>query len=463
MYRAPRGGGGGGLQNNSFWKFPRIKTLRAKPNRNIHFAFGYEENWIGTFSVSFDTHLHASCHTTACKTLAGADFDRRHFLDEVPKQKVPPELYSLHNWESRISFPRISKENRIGVFLTKLELSLRYSTNFWSTAPRPARPCALMAGVFFARTPTFFFLLSSSIESFVRRQLCKSPFYGYHEYPLAPSSLQMSCCRTCTTCTLLEHRAAVQQSISRTVCDVESMDFNTTFDGRKCDHTTRIPLCCKTPLERTLGELPCLCSAQNPNMLVNLSVSRAVQAICAERSTSASNDGDGDGQKKARTADGGTFARLCVRGRRKVCRAQLKNILDIQRRSDKPSRFAPCTPHAWHCTRTRLQHPRSLRATWLCNMCKYAERCGDRGPVTIPGHDFWCKKQTISPVSQASQAASRWLTCSCWLTGHKTRTYLLKHREKKKQARKLRDRQEKETAKDANIERCSGNQVQRVA
>ena len=129
-------------------------------------------------------------------------------------------------------------------------------------------------------------------------------------------------------------RAAVQQSISRTVCDVESMDFNTTFDGRKCDHTTRIPLSCKTPLERTLGELPCLCSAQNPNMLVNLSVSRAVQAICVELSTSANNDGDGDGREKARTADGGTFARLCFRGRRKVCRAQLENILDVQRRSD---------------------------------------------------------------------------------------------------------------------------------
>ena len=154
-----------------------------------------------------------------------------------------------------------------------------------------------MAGVFIARTPTFFFLLSPSIESFVRRQLCKSPFYGYHEYPLAPSSLS-SCCRTCTTCTLLE------RSISRTVCDDESMDFNTTFDGRKCDHTTRIPLCCKTPLERTLGELPCLCFAQSPNMLVNLSISRAVQAICAERSTSANNDGDGDGREKARTADG---------------------------------------------------------------------------------------------------------------------------------------------------------------
>ena len=91
-------------------------------------------------------------------------------------------------------------------------------------------------------------------------------------------------------------------------------------------------------LSRTLGELPCLCSAQNPNMLVSTSLSvcacRAVQAICAERSTSANNDGDGDGQEKARTADGGTFARLCVTGRRKVCRAQLEKILEVQGRSD---------------------------------------------------------------------------------------------------------------------------------
>ena len=129
-------------------------------------------------------------------------------------------------------------------------------------------------------------------------------------------------------------RAAVQQSISRTVCDVESMDFNTTFDGRKCDHTTRIPLCCKTPLEKRSGELPCLCSAQNPNMLVSLSVSRAVQAICAERSTSANNDGDGDGREKARTADGALLRDYASEGRRKVCRAKLENILDVQRRSD---------------------------------------------------------------------------------------------------------------------------------
>ena len=194
----------------------------------------------------------------------------------------------------------------------------------------------------------------------MRRQLCKSPFYGYHEYPLAPSWLS-SCCRTCTTCTLLE------QSISRTVCDDESMDFNTTFDGRKCDHTTRIPLCCKTPLERTLGELPCLCFAQSPNMLVNLSISRAVQAICAERSTSANNDGDGDGREKARTADWGTFARLCVRGRRKVCRAHLENILDVQRRSD--TTFPIRTVHSTCMYSNATERDFSIRAACVQHDC----------------------------------------------------------------------------------------------
>ena len=29
-------------------------------------------------------------------------------------------------------------------------------------------------------------------------------------------------------------------------------------------------------------------------------------------------------------------------------------------------------------------------------MCKYAERCGDRGPVTIPGHDLSLRVNTVS-------------------------------------------------------------------
>ena len=41
---------------------------------------------------------------------------------------------------------------------------------------------------------------------------------------------------------------------------------------------TSNPLSCKTSFERMLGELPCLCSMQDPDMFVSLSVSCAVQA-----------------------------------------------------------------------------------------------------------------------------------------------------------------------------------------
>ena len=141
----------------------------------------------------------------------------------------------------------------------------------------------------------------------------------------------MSCCRTCTT---LQERStnAVQQSICRTVCDVESMDFSYVWRS-KCDHTTRIPLCCKTPLERTLGELPCLCSAQNPNMLVSLSVSRGVQAICAEGSTSANSDGDGDDREKARTAWWGHFCEIMRQRNEKGLQSTTRN--DLRRAKTK--------------------------------------------------------------------------------------------------------------------------------
>ena len=133
-------------------------------------------------------------------------------------------------------------------------------------------------------------------------------------------------------------RAAVQQSICRTVTALSALLNRWTSTLRlTVESATTQPgfrSAAKLLLRERSESVLCLCSAQNPNMLVSLSVSRAVQAICAERSTSANNDGGGDGREKARTADRGTFARLCVRGRRKVCRAQLENILDVQRRSD---------------------------------------------------------------------------------------------------------------------------------
>ena len=122
-----------------------------------------------------------------------------------PETKSSPGTILFAQLRVTHFIPEDFKRKQNWRFLTKLELSLRHFTKFWFTAPRPARPGALMAGVFIARTPTFFFLLSPSIESFVRRQLCKSPFYGNHEYPLAPSLL-MSCCWICTMCTLLEQQ-----------------------------------------------------------------------------------------------------------------------------------------------------------------------------------------------------------------------------------------------------------------
>ena len=142
-------------------------------------------------------HRYASCHTTACKTPAGADFDRRYFLDEVPKTKSSPGTINLAQLRVKHFIPEDFKRKQSWhFFLTKLELSLRYFTNFWSTR-RPGRR---------ARVRSWSWQASSSHEhqlssSFSHRRSkalllhCKSPFYGYHEYPLEPSSL-MSCCRT---------------------------------------------------------------------------------------------------------------------------------------------------------------------------------------------------------------------------------------------------------------------------
>ena len=95
------------------------------------------------------------------------------------------------------------------------------------------------------------------------------------------------------------------------------------------------------------------------------------------------NDGDGDGREKARTADGGTFARLCVRGRRKVCRAQLENILDVQRRSD--TTFPIRTVHST----CMYSNATSACAQLACNMTvQHVQVCREmRWPR--PSHDSW--------------------------------------------------------------------------
>ena len=271
-----------------------------------------------------------------------------------------------------------------------------------------------MAGVFIARTPTFFFLLSPSIESFV------APLkIAILWLPWVPSRAQLAN----ELLSNLHHAARAQHECSTAVDlsyvgDVESMDFNTTFDGRKCDHTTRIPLCCKTPLERTLGELP-------------LSVLCAKSEHACESLRFAWSSGDlrwGIDERKqrwrrrrSRKGKNSWWGHFCQIMRQRNEKGLQSTTRKDLRRAKTKRHNVPDSRRALHmhdCTRTRLRHPRSLHATWLCNMCKYAERCGDRGPVTIPGHD-WGEEEslkdlgyracTLRRVAKKCVGRSKWL------------------------------------------------------
>ena len=301
------------------------------------------------------------------------------FPGRSPETKIPPELYSLHNWESHISFPRISKENRIGVFLTKLELLLRYFTNFWSTAPRPARTGVLMAGVFIARTPTFFFLLSPSIESFVRRQLCKSPFYGYHEYPLAPSLL-MSCCRICTTCTLLEQKYSSRSLVQCAMLNRWTSTLRLTVESA----TTRPGFRSAAKLFSRERSESCLICA-----LRKIHACESLRFACSSGDLRWAIDEHKQRWRRRRSREGenswwGSFARLCVRGRRKICRAKLENILDVQRRSGTTFPI-----RAVHSTCMYSNATSSASAQLACNMTvQHVQVCWEmRWPR--PSHDSW--------------------------------------------------------------------------
>ena len=98
-------------------------------------------------------------------------------------------------------------------------------------------------------------------------QACKSPFSGYHEYLLQPS-LPMLVELLSTV-----HHAALEQHECSTVDCVQCVMLNgkTLTLCLVVKSATTHPLCCKTLFEKTLGELPCLCSAQGPNMLGSLS------------------------------------------------------------------------------------------------------------------------------------------------------------------------------------------------
>ena len=219
------------------------------------------------------------------------------------------------------------------------------------------------------------------MKSFVRRQLCKSPFYGYREYPLEPGS-HMSCCRA----TLLEqHECSTAVDLLYSVrCWIDGLQHYV-WRSKVRPHDPDSALL-ETPLERMFVERPCLCSAQNPNMLVSISVLRAVQAVCAERSTSTNYDGDGDGQEKSRTADGVTFVRLCVRRRSKVWRAQLEKILDVQRRSDTTFPIRAVHSTCMHSNAT------SASAQLACSMTVQHGQVWWEMRWPRPSHDSWPRR-----------------------------------------------------------------------
>ena len=88
--------------------------------------------------------------------------------------------------------------------------------------------------------------------------------------------------------------------------------------------------------------------------------------------------------------------------------AEHKKTANVQRRSDTTFLIRALHMHRLHvhgmysnATSTSTQ-----RATSLWNMCKYAERCGDRGPVTIPG-DEQIKKWLSSVERRTNQWSER--------------------------------------------------------
>ena len=111
--------------------------------------------------------------------------------------------------------------------------------------------------------------------------------------------------------------------------------------------------------------------------------------------------------------------------------------------------------HTWGTLKFLEQSKQGRSQPRMKVLCRWGT-----GGMEPPKH-FWREaflmQEKNSFTSFTFQAASRWLTCSCWLTWHKTRTYLLKHREKEKQARKLRDRQEKESAKTQMLSDARAN------
>ena len=193
----------------------------------------------------------------------------------------------------------------------------------------------------------------------------------------------MSCCRTCTTCTLRE-----QQYSSRSLVHCAMLNRWTSILRLTVESATTRPgfRSAAKLLSRERSESCLVCALRKSEHAcesLRFACSSGDLPWAIIESTSANNDGDGDGREKARTGDGGTFARLCVRGRRKVCRAQLENILDVQRRSNTTFPI-----RAVHST-CMYSNATSASAQLACNMTvQHVQVCREmRWPR--PSHDSW--------------------------------------------------------------------------
>ena len=108
--------------------------------------------------------------------------------------------------------------------------------------------------------------------------------------------------------------------------------------------------------------LSVLC-AKSEHACESLHQSRAVQAICAERSTSANNDGDGDGREKARTADGALLRDYRQRKEKGLQSTPWKYL----RRSKKKRHNVPDSHRALHMH--VLERDFSIRAACVQHDC----------------------------------------------------------------------------------------------
>ena len=157
----------------------------------------------------------------------------------------------MYNKQSHHSFPRISKENCVGIF----QRSLNFCSDTWSISDvRRLCWCAhsWLSSLLQLQFPPSFAPRQLRKAVQLLESFCKSPFSGYHEYFLKPSAAIRLLVQPLSNLRLASIRPLEQHEGSRstanrihTVCNSESTkacDLVYKFATRKCDQTARRPL-----------------------------------------------------------------------------------------------------------------------------------------------------------------------------------------------------------------------------